>query len=80
MAIRHGNWKLVKYDPAADGGSRSSRRNASSPSAPRLYDLAADIGEANDQAAAKPDKVAELQTLWQQWDAGLARPLWGPGS
>jgi arylsulfatase A-like enzyme len=57
-AIRHGDMKLV----VARGGSGQ----------PELYDLAADIGESKDLAAAQPTKVKELQAMWDQWSAEQA--------
>jgi arylsulfatase A-like enzyme len=73
MAIRQGDWKLVKYDPVADGG-----KGKATPM--KLYNLADDIGETNDLAAKMPEKVKELDAVWQKWNAQLARPLWGPGA
>ena len=72
MAIRHGDWKLVKYDTAADGGKAGTTGQ-------RLYHLADDIGEKTDLAAKMPEKVSELETLWKKWNAELAEPLWGGG-
>lgn len=60
MAIRHGDFKLV----TARGGSGK----------PELYDLAKDIGESKDLAAAMPEKAAELQKLWDAWNAEQAAP------
>lgn len=54
-AVRSGDWKLV----LAHGGSRR----------PELYDLAADLGEQKDLAAANPERVAELQALYDVWNA-----------
>ena len=70
MAIRHGDWKLVRYDTAADGMKPGVTKY-------KLYNLAEDIGESHDLAADKPEKVKELETLWKKWDAELAKPLWG---
>ncbi len=64
-AIRHGDWKLV-----------SSRIDGKEP---RLFNLAEDIGEAKDLLAAQPEKTRELRALWDQWNAGQAKALWGPG-
>ena len=58
--IRHGDMKLV----VSRGGSDK----------PELYDLAADIGESKDLAAAQPAKVKELQALWDKWSAEQAPP------
>lgn len=61
-AIRSGNWKL-QWD-----GDET----------PRLYDLATDIGEANDLAAANPQVAERLMGEWKKWDAQLMKPRW-PG-
>lgn len=53
-AIRHGDWKLVHAEPGPD--------------APKLYDLAADLREQHDLAAAQPAKVEQLKALWDAWD------------
>ncbi|MCD6049342.1 MAG: atsA 11 [Verrucomicrobia bacterium] len=72
MAIRKGDFKLVKYDLAAEGGKGTS--------AVKLYDLGKDIGEAKDLTATMPEKVKELQTAWSEWDKANIKPLWGGGS
>ena len=74
MAIRQGDWKVVRYDPTADG----TKAKGATPA--KLYNLAQDIGEANDLAAKQPDKLKELEAVWQKWNAQLAQPLWGPGA
>ncbi len=53
-AVRNDDWKLV----VAKGGSGK----------PELYDLANDIGESKDLASAEPDKVAQLQKLYDIWN------------
>ncbi len=58
--IRDGDMKLV----VSKGGGGQ----------PELYDLAADIGEAKDLAAAQPAKAKELQALWDKWSAEQAPP------
>ncbi len=76
MAIRRGDWKLVKTrdGPLVDVDP-SALRDLSDAG---LYDLAEDIGETRDLAAKRPDKVEELTDLWQEWNRQLARPSWGP--
>jgi arylsulfatase A-like enzyme len=69
MAIRKGDWKLVRYDLAADGKSGASPA--------RLYNLNDDIGEATDLSAKQPEKVTELQAAWDAWDKSNVAPLWG---
>jgi arylsulfatase A-like enzyme len=61
MAIRRGDWKLVKYDQ----------------SPAQLYNLAEDTGEKKDLSPQHADKVAELRGAWQAWSQQLAKPLWG---
>jgi arylsulfatase A-like enzyme len=60
-ALRRGPWKLVR------GPSEESWA---------LFDLSTDIGETKDLAAARPEKLAELVTAWEGWNAGLKDPLW----
>ena len=60
-AIRKGDWKLIEF---FDTGKTE------------LYNLADDLGETNDLAAAKPDKVAELREALAAWraDCGAVIP------
>ncbi len=44
---------------------------------PKLFDLAEDIGEANDQSVRQPEKVKQLQDAWNTWNAQQKPPLWG---
>ncbi|MES2790484.1 MAG: sulfatase [Planctomycetota bacterium] len=69
-AIRHGDWKLVQYDLNVD--SYPTR----GVSTKKLYHLTEDIGEATDLAAKNPEKVQELEGLWQAWNKDLVTPLW----
>jgi len=63
MAIRHGDWKLVR-----GVGIK----------VPALFNLAVDVGEKNDLIAAEPAKAVELQSLWDAWNAEQMEPLWPP--
>jgi arylsulfatase A-like enzyme len=67
-AIRKGDWKLAKYYDVAPG--------AKDDLAPKLYNLAEDIGEANDLTAKHPEKVKELTAAWQAWNRDNVAPLW----
>jgi arylsulfatase A-like enzyme len=60
-AIRHGDWKLV----AGNGGDKTNGE---------LYNLADDIGESKNLAAENPEKVRELKSLWDKWNAEQAPP------
>ncbi|MFO0847567.1 MAG: sulfatase [Gemmataceae bacterium] len=68
MAVRKGDWKLVRYDLATEGGTGTS--------VPKLYNLRDDVGEATDLAAKHPDRVAALQAAWDAWNKGNVPPLW----
>lgn len=72
IAVRQGDWKLVKAQ-TGPGEGKASTEGA------ELYNLANDIGEKNNLAAANPDKLAELAALWNQWNSGLVDPAWRPG-
>jgi arylsulfatase A-like enzyme len=74
MAIRAGDYKLVRYDTNADTMTGAKKQPVS---AAKLYDLAHDVGESKDLSAAMPEKVKELQSKWDAWNATLVKPLWG---
>lgn len=63
-ALRFGPWKLVI------GG----------PKRMELYNLADDLGEARNLAVQQPDKLRELETLWRDWNTGMAPPRRWNGS
>jgi arylsulfatase A-like enzyme len=70
MAIRQGDWKLVRYDPVVDG--KSGRATEA-----RLYNLASDIGEQRDLIDEQPEKGRALQAAWNKWNELNVPPLWG---
>jgi arylsulfatase A-like enzyme len=74
MAIRKGNWKLVKTTEGPLKEVDASTFNDLSGA--ELYNLAKDIGEKKNLAAAHPEKVKELAAAWQRWNKELAKPLW----
>ncbi|MCX6898084.1 MAG: sulfatase-like hydrolase/transferase [Verrucomicrobia bacterium] len=76
MAIRAGDYKLVRYDSNADTRTGARKQPVT---AAKLYNLAADIGETKDLAAEQPDKLKKLQAKWDVWNATLVPPLWGGG-
>jgi arylsulfatase A-like enzyme len=77
MAIRQGDYKLVRFDTNAD---TLTGANGQPTSPAKLYRLSDDIGEAKDLAATMPDKLNELQAKWDAWNVTLAPPLWGGGA
>ncbi len=74
MAIRAGDYKLVRYDSNADTLTGKSNQPIT---AAMLYNLATDIGETTDLAAAMPEKVKELQSQGDAWNADNISPGWG---
>jgi arylsulfatase A-like enzyme len=70
MAIRRGDWKLVRYDVAADGKDGVVTDA-------KLYNLKNDIGETQDLIKSEPDKAQELQAAWDKWNELNVPPLWG---
>ncbi len=78
MAIRKGDWKLVRATDGPLRGADSASFNDLSSAG--LYNLTTDIGETNNVAAANRDKVQELTEAWQRWNKELATPRWGPGA
>ena len=81
MAVRVGDWKLVKAavgKGGAGGGGAVSRREKATVEGARLFNLKDDVGEKTDLAAKHPEKVKELAATWQKWNAELIDPKWGP--
>ncbi len=60
-AIRSGDWKLLRLPKDP---------------APRLFNLAEDIGEQKDLAASAPERVTALQATYNAWNAELVEPRW----
>ena len=71
MAVRAGNWKLTK---AIDREARPPVITTG------LFDLSKDAGERNNLAAMHPDKVIDLQKLWNDWNRKNVTPLWDDAS
>lgn len=75
-AVRHGDWKLVQYDVNADIDFTTGVAPQNGVTSKKLYHLTKDIGEGHDLADKYPDKVKELESIWQTWNSQLAKPLW----
>lgn len=75
MAIRAGDWKLVKSVGSAGVEGPESHQKAN-PENAELYNLARDIGEKEDLAAREPGRVRALSEAWRKWNAALAEPSW----
>jgi len=61
MALRHGDWKLVKARDS-DGV--------------QLHKLNDDIGEKANLAASQLEKLKQLTAVWNAWNATLVEPKW----
>jgi arylsulfatase A-like enzyme len=76
MAIRQGDWKLVKAPGLAT--RPAMLQGKATTEGAELYNLALDIGETNNLAPHEPGKVKELAAAWNAWNAELVEPAWVP--
>jgi arylsulfatase A-like enzyme len=67
-AVRLGDWKLVTHNSWHDLPAAKPK--------PRLINLASDPAELHDLSDQEPAKLAELQSAYKVWAAGLPEPLW----
>lgn len=78
IAIRKGDWKLVK---APDGtGKQGDAGGKANTDGAELYNLTKDRSEINNLAATEPEKVKELAAAWEKWNSELVEPKWLPGA
>ena len=77
LAIRVGDWKLVKGIGSKGVEGIESRGKASTDGA-ELYNLKQDLGEKNNLAEKEPAKFRELEALWAKWNSELIDPQWYP--
>lgn len=66
VALRQGDWKLVRQP----SGPRAT------PGAYELYNLAADIGETRNLAAAEPGRAAAMLARLEAINGEMKAPLW----
>lgn len=78
VAIRKGNWKLVK-GAGGNGLEGVERRAMGSIEGAELYDLASDLGEKTNLAEQEPAKVKELAADWDRWNQDNVEARWIPG-
>lgn len=81
MAIRMGEWKLVKAAGAGLEGSGAGLRRSvvKDLTGAQLFNLAADIGETTNLAEKEPEKLKELTAAWTAWNKDNIDPIWYPG-
>lgn len=75
MAVRMGDWKLVKGPGNGAGIEEAARATLAGA---ELYNLKNDIGEKTNLASANPEKVRELAAAWTKWNGELVEPKWVP--
>jgi arylsulfatase A-like enzyme len=75
IAIRMGDWKLVKAPVAR---LRAEQREPGTVQGAQLFNLASDIGEQKDVAQAEPEKFKQLAAAWNEWNAEQAPAKWFP--
>jgi len=78
IAIRMGDWKLVKGVGSKGVGGIQMRGKADTADA-ELYNLGQDIGEKQNLADKEPARLKELAAAWEKWNSGLVEPKWFPG-
>jgi len=77
IAVRKGDWKLVKAQGART--EKDGKEEPSTTEGAHLYHLTNDIGEQNNLADKEPEKVKELATAWDQWNRDNVPARWLPG-
>ena len=78
IALRRGDWKLVKA-PEGGGVTRGSRDGRATIVGAQLYNLRNDIGEQENLAEKHPEKLRELAAAWEAIDSSMIEPLWRDG-
>jgi len=74
MAIRIGDWKLVKM---VQGGASDDPATLTLDGA-ELFNVRDDVGEKENLATRYPERVSQLAEAWKHWSSGLAPPGWPP--
>ena len=78
MAIRKGDWKLVR---SPDGPLRDvDHAKPRELSDVQLFNLKTDISETNNRAAAETSRTKELAAAWLRWNSELVPPRWRGGA
>ncbi len=71
MMIRSGDYKLVRYDLAADSSPDQPKKGTSEV---QLFNLRDDVSESKDLSASQPDIVKKLQSRWDLWNTNNIPP------
>jgi arylsulfatase A-like enzyme len=59
LALRQGNWKFIPSNPGPAKNKNTNSETASAPQ-PQLYDLSQDLGERENLAKRKPERVEQM--------------------
>jgi arylsulfatase A-like enzyme len=78
IAIRKGDWKLVKGAGLPGVGGGANGELATTQGA-QLFNLANDIGEKTNLADQEPAKFQELAAAWDEWNKSNIPAKWTPG-
>ena len=84
IAIRMGDWKLVKA--VGNQGIEGIERNnvastagaVASTAGAELYNLKNDIGEKENLAEKEPARFQQMAAAWDEWNSQLVEPSWTP--
>jgi arylsulfatase A-like enzyme len=79
IAIRKGDWKLVKAPGGGGAEGAPAAGTIATTQGAQLYNLAQDIGEKTNLAEKEPAKVQELAAAWDEWNQSNIPPKWLPG-
>ena len=66
-AVRAGDWKLLRLAGQGTGKAKNKAKAGNPENPVQLYNLRQDAGETTNLAEQHPDKVAQLQTLLDNW-------------
>jgi arylsulfatase A-like enzyme len=77
IAIRSGDWKLVKSVGSPNLAGIEQIEKATTANS-ELYNLKDDIGEKANLALKESEKLKELAGAWEAWDSTLKEPSWVP--
>jgi arylsulfatase A-like enzyme len=77
IAIRMGDWKLVKA-VGNQGVEGIERNNVASTAGAELYNLKNDIGEKQNLAEKEPARFKQMAAAWDEWNSQLIEPSWTP--
>jgi arylsulfatase A-like enzyme len=72
FAVRHGPWKLVVNQPAADAPKGKAKTKTAS--AASLFNLEHDVGERTNLAAREPGRIRELHSALAAWRKDVGGP------